>query len=98
MPNLRSRLDRLARSAGAEDSAGRLVAIIAHGDEHATVWSSRLAVSLVVPWSATVEAGGPDEALEALAPDQRAMVRPQDKIIIQTYPPGSEPRIDTCGL
>ena len=63
----------------------------------ATRW--RWAWSLVVPWSDDIERGGLEQALAALTADQRALVRPQDKLIIQTHPPGGDPpRIDTCGL
>jgi hypothetical protein len=97
--NLRGRLDRLARTVGAEDAAGRLVAVIAHGEAHATVRADRWAWSLVVPWSEAVEAGGLDEALAALAPDQRPLIRPQDKVVVLCHPPGSQPpRIESCGL
>jgi hypothetical protein len=56
-------------------------------------------VSLVVPWSEALEAAGAEAAVAALSRDQRAVIRPQDKVVIQTYPPGSEPpRIESCGL
>jgi hypothetical protein len=99
MANLRSRVARLARAAAAGDSAGRLMAIIAHGHEYATVRADRWAMSLVVPWSEALERGGADAAVAALTAAQRDLIRPQDSTVILSYPPGSDPpRIGTCGL
>jgi hypothetical protein len=99
MRSLRARIERLSRHAATEDEAGRLITVIAWGDSHDTIRCSRLAVSLVVPWTEALDRGGVEEAMAALTAEQRALIRPQDKAVILPYPPGGDPpRIETCGL